>query len=32
MSERQVQYTDRSWSREVEVSDDLLDEAKRLAD
>ena len=31
MSERQVQYTDGSWSREVEVGDDLLDEATRLA-
>ncbi len=32
MSERQVQYTDGSWSREVEATDDLLDEATRLAD
>lgn len=30
MRGRQVQYTDGSWSREVEVADDLLDEATRL--
>lgn len=32
MSERQVQYTDGFWSREVEVGDDLLDRALELAD
>jgi hypothetical protein len=30
MSERQVQYTDGSWSREVEVTDDAVEAATRL--
>jgi uncharacterized protein Yka (UPF0111/DUF47 family) len=30
MSERQVQHTDGSWSREVEVTDDAVEAATRL--